>query len=184
MDKQSEKRQLAISALSKRPPDALLAEPLEYIFADHFRQRVLCGALDEMAEQKRFDREIAGHVLAFMKKDFGIHVLDEEEDLFPLLRQRAEADDEIGEVLTQLTAEHEADRQDCEAICKLVSQAECAGGKGGELMRRFAANERHHLIVENAIVLPFAKARLTNADLESLGHQMALRRGTAYPEAG
>ena len=46
-----------------------------------------------------------------------------------------------------------------------------------ELLARFAANERQHLIVENAIVLPLARARLSEDDKQKLGMRMAARRG-------
>lgn len=182
MDKVAEKRELTMKALAESPPRYLLGEPLEFLFADHFRQRVLCKVLDEMAEEAHRDSELAGLVLQFLEGDFGIHVLDEEEDLFPLLRRRAVADDNITNVLGELSNEHAADKQDGETICAALREGEARDPYWRELFKRFAANERHHLIVENAIVLPLARARLTPGDLASLGRRMAARRGIAYPE--
>lgn len=182
MDKAAEKRRHALAALSERPAAALLREPIEYIFADHFRQRMLCGVLDGLATAKRPDSELAARALEFLRGDFSLHVLDEEEDLFPLLRRRAAPDDDIAPVLGELSAEHAADKRDAEAIAETLTADTPPIKDWRVLFSRFAANERHHLIVENAIVLPLARVRLTAGDRSSLGRRMAARRGVEYPE--
>lgn len=179
MDKGTEKRLMALKAMKERPADALFGEPLEFLFADHFRQRVLCTVLDDMAADGPGDREIRTAVLAFLKRDFGLHVLDEEEDLFPLLRRRAEPDDRIKDVLGELSAEHSKDKEDCDLICNRL-EAGSLTRRDKDLFRRFASNERHHLVIENGIVLPLARARLNKGDLASLGMRMAARRGVVF----
>ena len=181
MTRLEEKRKLAIEALSVAPPQRLLREPLEYIFADHFRQRVLCGVIDEMAGAGVLDNEMAGHVLAFMRRDFGLHVQDEEEDLFPLLKRRAEPEDRIMDVLSDLSAEHAADKKDGAQLCAVLEGDKSAPKQWPALFERFAANERHHLALENAIVLPLARVRLTAEDQRFLGLSMAARRGIVFP---
>lgn len=183
MTRSEEKRKLAIEALSKAPPDNLLREPLEYIFAEHFRQRVLCGVINEMAVAEALDEEMTQIIPVFLRRDFGLHVLDEEEDLFPLLRRRAEPEDRIGDVLNDLSAEHAADKLDAVELCAVLEGSEDAPKQWPELFARFAANERHHLALENAIVLPLARVRLTADDLLRLGRNMATRRGVEYPGA-
>jgi iron-sulfur cluster repair protein YtfE (RIC family) len=183
MNKQAESRQLALEVLMTRPPDSLFAEPVEYVFADHFRQRTLCRFLDDIADAKTADVEVVNAVLAFLKSEMGLHVLDEEEYLFPLLRRRAEPEDEINIVLGQLSQEHAADEADGVLIVKLLETLKSSNvghvldGDAVKLLKRFAANERQHLIVENAIVLPLARARLTDQDQRRLGRRMAARRG-------
>jgi hemerythrin-like domain-containing protein len=44
-------------------------------------------------------------------------------------------------------------------------------------LARFAGHARRHLILENAIILPFARLRLTRHDLETLRLRMMQRRG-------
>lgn len=188
MEEREESSALAIEALRTAPPVPQFLVPLDYIFADHFRQRTLCRILDELAGEAVFDRAKAAAALAFLKVDFGAHIRDEEEDLFPLLRRRAMADDGLDDLLVELSQEHAADRLDAENIIEglsaaLSSQDPSLGPqKLRDLLRRFAANERHHLIVENAIVLPLARSRLTSRDLRNLGHRMAARRGIECPE--
>lgn len=168
-------------ALAEAPSTHLLADPLEYILADHFRQRTLCAVFEDFASDGRVDPEMGGAALAFLSRDFGLHVLDEEEDLIPLLRRRSLPDDNVNEVLGKLSKEHSAERPDAEAISQLLRNPAGVDSGWPERLRRFASNERLHLVVENAIVLPLAKARLTESDLRSFGRRMAARRGLQFP---
>lgn len=186
MEKGTEARKMALKALQEKLPESLFAEPIEYIFADHFRQRILCSVLDEIANAKTANLEMIGAVLNFMNSDFGPHVFDEEEGLFPLLRKRAEPEDDINKVLDQLSEEHLADEADSIEIIKSLEELFKKDGNAvlddhtSKLFKRFAANERQHLIVENAIVLPLARVRLTQRDQYQLGKKMAARRGVTF----
>ncbi|MDA4844458.1 hemerythrin domain-containing protein [Hoeflea poritis] len=188
MDRLAQARKLAIAALGEPPPVAQLLAPLDYILSDHFRQRSLCKAVEDLANADDFDREMAEAVLRFMKSDFGLHVIDEEEDLFPLLRRRALPEDDINMVLGALSLEHASDHDDAERIVEGLAQAletrraDFPDAEFAALLKRFAAGERRHLIVENAIVMPLARARLNDDDLRNLGRRMAARRGIDYPE--
>ena len=152
---------MTIEALDTAPPVAQLLSPLEYILSDHFRQRALCQALDQLADGKSLDREQAEAVLRFLRTEFSAHVIDEEEDLFPLLRRRAEPEDDVEGVLGDLSLEHATDKDEADLVdSRRLTDAIDNGGKGfpapdaAELLHRFAASERRHLIVENAIVMP------------------------------
>lgn len=187
MNKQQEAKAMALQALDTMPPAAQLTTPLDYIFADHFRQRVLCSVLDDIAETGVVDRDIAAAALRFLKTDFAPHVIDEEEDLFPLLRRRSQPEDRIEDVLGDLSQEHASDKLDADGIVEglqtvLESDDNAADDDLRILLRRFAASERRHLIVENAIVMPLARTRLTKDDLRNLGRRMAARRGLDYPD--
>ncbi len=190
MEKQEEKQVLALEALGNAPPKSQLAEPLDYIFAEHFRQRVLCNALDEIADQERPDRQMIEAVLRFLRVDFAPHMQDEEHDLFPLLRRRAEPEDRIDDVIGQLTQEHAADRLDArlitEGLSKVLAGKAATGVASslGKLLHRFAENERNHLTLENAIILPLARVRLTADDIRNMTKQMAARRSIDLQELG
>lgn len=187
MSAEAESRALAIAALVERPAAGQLRTPLDYIFAEHFRQRSLCRILAELAEASSLDREMAAAALGFLRTDFALHVADEEEDLFPLLRRRQHRQDRMGDILGQLSAQHATDGIDAgriETALAAALEAETPSpldAEARDTMLRFAASERRHLITENAIVLPLARARLSAADLEALGRSMAARRGIAYP---
>ncbi|WP_419913210.1 hemerythrin domain-containing protein [Hoeflea sp.] len=188
MDRLAEARKLAIAALGEPPPALQLLAPLDYILSEHFRQRSLCQAVEHLANADGLDREMADAILGFMAFDFGLHVIDEEEDLFPMLRRRALPEDGIEDVLGALSLEHASDNEIAERIVEGLAQALETEGADfpraelAALLMRFADGERRHLIVENAIVLPLARARLTEDDLRNLGRRMAARRGIDYPE--
>ena len=183
MDKHDEALRMALETLASPPPSDQLAVPLDYLFAEHFRQRILCWMVDRVADAPERDGACAFAILRFLREDFGMHVRDEEEDLFPLIRRRAQPEDRVEDVLNELSQEHASDHLDATAIVEGLSASRtrrlAAAFRG--LLHRFAANERRHLIVENAIVLPLARARLTLDDLGNLGRRMAARRGIAYP---
>ena len=183
MEKREEAMEMALETLQTDLPVTLFAKPVEYVLADHFRQRTLCSIVDEVADAEVIDTALVAAILRFLKCEFGPHILDEEEDLFPLLRRRAEADDEINQVLGQLCQEHASDEADAILIVDLLENLLPEGKAKGlstndrELFKRFAANERQHLKLENAIILPLARVRLSEDDCKKLGKRMAARRG-------
>ena len=163
-------------------PQHLLASPLDFILADHLRQRVVCSLLDRLAARHRFEVDIAREVLAHIETDMAIHVIDEEQDLFPLLRRRAEPDDHLEPVLGQLSTEHAEDGVRADHIIAglkvaLAGHHEALDESLRAELCRFAGSQRRHLALENAVVMPLAKKRLTPVDLKALGGRMAARRG-------
>ena len=177
-----------VTALTQRRfieaiPDTLLREPLNFIFADHYRQRVVCTLLEELADAATLDAAKAEEVVDFLANDMAYHVLDEEEDLFPLLRRRCAPEDEIEAMLDTLAAEHATDerlgRDIVIGLGRLIAADAAPGAHPdvSEKMRAFARSQRRHLMVENNIVLPIARARLVDLDLANLARRMAARRG-------
>ncbi|MBV1934386.1 MAG: hemerythrin domain-containing protein [Parvibaculaceae bacterium] len=183
-----EKRALAVTVLRDPPSPDLLCQPLGYLFADHFRQRILCQVFDDFAAGNVVDSSLAEVVVHFLKNDFGLHILDEEKDLFPMLRLRARPEDKIETLLVQLSEEHAADGIDASDIVKVLSvHLENADDimitdHSRDLLKRFAANERQHIILENAIILPLAEGLLGAQDLRQIGESMAARRNINYAD--
>lgn len=163
-------------------PDRLLSKPLDYILADHLRQRVLCHLCDRLADADTVDCRLAAEIADHVSEDMAVHIVDEEEDLFPALQRRSKPEDDIGDVLRHLTEEHAED----EAMAgKIVSGLRRRIDKGGGRMpaklagtlRTFARHQRRHLALENAIVIPLARVRLSAKDIDELAEHMAARRG-------
>lgn len=161
---------------------ALLSDPLDFFFAEHFRQRKLCNLIEELALAETLDWTATAEVLGFLRHDMALHVQDEEEDLFPLMRLRCPPEDEIERVLSALTAEHAGDRHLAELLIaglqKALAEAQPPAAQPGlrEVMMDFARNERRHLALENSVVLPLARLRLTQADLVQLSARLQHRR--------
>ena len=163
-------------------PRDLLGNPLEFFMADHLRQRAAFALIEQLATVDTLDRALATHVLDFLGTDMVAHVLDEEDDLFPLLRRRCEPEDDIEHVLGDLSAEHAADERialEVRAGLAEALEAGCAAGDIEYLRKRmlaFAYAESRHLALENGIILPLARARLTKDDLRDLSERMTKRR--------
>lgn len=160
----------------------LIAEPLDYILAEHHRQRTLCQWVDRLAAESALDRRLARLVAQHIARDMTLHIIDEEEDLFPLLRRRALPEDQIDKVLGMLSGEHATEGQlGREAVDGLLDALERGEGRLSEefrhKLRAYAAGQRRHLAVENAVVMPIAERRLTRKDREGLARRMAARRG-------
>ncbi len=168
-------------------PLTLLSDPLDFFFAEHFRQRKLCNCIELLAESDSLDRNLAAEILSFLHHDIALHVQDEEEDLFPLMRRRCAPEDDIEKVFTALSSEHAGDHRLAD---KIVSGLEAAladgravGAQPGlrDVMIDFARNERRHLALENSVVLPLARRRLTQGDLAALSENMVARRQGRTP---
>jgi hemerythrin-like domain-containing protein len=170
-------------------PENLFREPIDYLYADHFRQRIVCKLLDRIASDlhaKQVDGP-AGVVLEYLERDMPLHVEDEEQDLFPCLRAQCKPEDEIEHILTLLTEEHARDQ---DLGLPLTAGLRCLSEgrplpNAAEFLKAastFAETQRRHLAWEEGVVLPLARKKLLPKDLTELGRSMAARRGAAYPE--
>lgn len=168
-------------------PRKLMASPLDWFFAEHGRHRHFCKLVSEAAVTRAFAPRQIGALLDFLATDLPLHVADEEEDLFPLLRRRALPEDNIEEALALLSADH---RSDAPAIAlvrgRLEACLDLGRAPGADQATRltlldFASHELHHLALENAVVLPIARLRLTSDDLKAIGRSLAARRGEPPP---
>ncbi|MGE0311653.1 MAG: hemerythrin domain-containing protein [Lautropia sp.] len=178
----------AVRTLARTPAPALLADPLEYLAEEHFRQRCLCQLLDAVANDGRRRRAEIRTAVAYFRGDFALHVRDEQDDLFPMLRSLAAAEDAIDALLDSLTADHARDasigRRVVSLLEALLERDEPGPGLDADASREiagFSGAERRHLMLENAIVLPLARIRLDAAHRRLLSARMAARR--AVPRA-
>lgn len=162
-------------------PDALLADPLAYISAEHSRHRLVCSALGRFASALAIEKDIVGKIVVFLLEDLPIHYRDEDEDLFPLLRLRGKAADNLGPILSRLAEEHQASLRSSATIAKLLARRLDANDRVSrrvaDLMLAYASEERRHLAIENGIVMVIARKRLNGSDLAALSRGMRARRG-------
>jgi hemerythrin-like domain-containing protein len=164
----------------------LRANPLDQIADEHMEQRVMCSDLENLVQCTHPTQARAIAILTHLTTVLPRHIADEEDDLFPLLRRRAAPDDDIQDTLKLLLADH--DKSDTmlsrvvRALRRVLSlNTAFTDGEVADAMA-FAAHERRHLIVENAIVLPLARGLLTKDDLTTLRLRMALRRSAPDSE--
>ena len=158
--------------------EALIDDPIEFIFADHLRQRQAAIILTMVAAGD-FDRNGVRNLVTFFKKDFAFHIADEELGFFPLLREQCLAEDKIDSLIARLVDEHKGDETLGDEVIKLLE----ARLEGEELSKRaaaklssFAEHILQHLAVENAVLLPIARVRMNNASLDALSKMLKERR--------
>jgi hemerythrin-like domain-containing protein len=171
----------------ERIPENLLREPLDYMFADHYRQRMVCDMLDELRTEVESGGCIPGSdvINLYLENDLAFHIADEEESLFPRLRDRCLPEDQLEGVIDILSEEHAKDdllstglKQQLEALAKSgVPQDRDWFIK---LSATYVEAQRRHLTWENGVLLPLARKRLNAQDLAELGREMAARRGVLY----
>lgn len=175
--------------LNTEPIDIrIVRDPIAFFAEEHLRQRNICADIDRLAHQDPLDLELAKSILAHTRDEMPMHVLDEEDDLFPLLRRRAEADDDVEATLSKLGVDHQMAQACADRMIKILEQTITTPKKltddEVQKLTEYAAHERRHLIVENAIILPLARARLTESDRLTLALRMAARRGICLLEGG
>jgi hemerythrin-like domain-containing protein len=172
---------LMVHDVDRAPPE-LLADPLAYLFAEHWRHRQYCRALGEAAALPAGPPALLRRLADFLGADMVLHVRDEEEDLFPLLRQRAEPEDDIGRVLGVLSADHDADRALARDVrTQLMAAAETGAGPASwpglaNKIGRLVTHKLQHIALENAVVLPIARLRFTPEDQQAMSRTMTTRR--------
>jgi hemerythrin-like domain-containing protein len=168
-------------------PDNLIREPVEYLFADHVRQRTLCELLRTLSERgEAGDDSAFADLLEYLEVDHPNHMADEEEDLFPRLRRRLNTNSEFARLLDELEAEH---RRNVSRARELASDLRCLPENGGRRIseelrasiQTFVSDLMKHLTLEDERVIPVARSILTDADSEHIGRAMACRRGIEYP---
>ena len=140
-------------------------------------ERLLKSAKGERAELAK--------MLAFLAAEPPHHLADEEIDIFQLTLKRCDAEVEIDKVIAGCRSNQghaEADAPASIAIIKGIGESPSRPfASDGEQMAEFAHHTDRHLILENAIVLPFARARLTQEDLNTMKRHMLERRGSLPP---
>ncbi len=166
-------------------PDALLSDPIAWFFAEHHRHRQFCDLMQRTSIATNYDEGLLRWLLDFVVHELALHVLDEEEDLFPLMLARARPEDELEKVLKLLSGEHAKDLTRAASVrrhletCLRQEVPISRSNVRRRSLESFAVQERGHLALENAVVLPIARLRLTERDLVELSNRLATRRGIA-----
>lgn len=152
--------------------------PLDFIAEDHMREREVCALIDRLVAPGPIDPADRQRIIVFLRDQLPNHLADEEIDLFPMMLKRCEPEDEIGKVIDRLTSDHAHAHVDAPAIIALIqSETGALNTAACDKMAAFARQSRRHLVLENAIILPIARARLTQADLGVMQRHMMERRG-------
>jgi hemerythrin-like domain-containing protein len=116
------------------------------------------------------------------------HTADEEEDLFPMLRElRSPRIPAVLADLDRLEAEHttaEAWHREVEKLCERWLRQNSLRPEDAarlkDLLTSLADLYRDHIATEEEQVFPVAKVELSESELQAIGRRMALRRGVLF----
>jgi hemerythrin-like domain-containing protein len=175
---------IPMMSTNKITSDAWLRRsPLDLIEHDHLAQAQLCDSLEQIADDlpDNVDRRLTNQVISSLKFEMPVHHRDEELGLFPLIERRALPADNIQDILARLAMEHATDESFAQELLEsLETLSEGRKLKNpemvGYMLRSFFESYRRHILWENAIVLPLARARLTPDDLDELNRAMIAHR--------
>lgn len=135
-----------------------IENPLDLIAEADFRQRRLLGDLDQIGRYDAPECSTVRELMAFFHREYEAQMQDEDDDLLPLLRRRAEPDDVVERVISRLGDDHSAGRaraaQPRDALVRRLELGAAPIVGGRALIARHVAEERRRLISENAIILP------------------------------
>lgn len=157
-------------------------DALELLTFEHQQQREMCDALEYLADTPVFDANLVFRLAELIRTQLTLHMSDEEELLFPLLRKRCAPGDDVGAALAQLNAEHETDmRLSAEVRVFLLDASEQAKPLSAlpgaaSALRAFAQSQRRHISLENNSLIPLARRVLTEDDCRRLAREIAARR--------
>jgi pyridoxamine 5'-phosphate oxidase len=163
-------------------------QPLEMLEACHERIQSQLATLERLGphlETKGCDAEAksaAQAVLRYFDTAGVFHHEDEDHDLFPVLRVKAEAQErrDVAAAIDELVEEHETMHAQWQRLREQLQAV--AGGDpriAVEDVARFAWLYRRHMDREATAVLPFARHALDAAERATLGKRMAARRNVA-----
>ena len=87
--------------------------PIEFLEGHHDRQRLICTALERLAQDSYGEEavETATMTLDYFEIELPLHIADEEQGLFLLMRERSTEHDGFDELIVLLEAEHETDME-------------------------------------------------------------------------
>jgi len=173
----------------RRPPvkpskgDAVsVDEPLEFLRGSTYRQRQVCLTIEQFLTGDAPANEIIA-ACEYLSVVYPLHLFDLVDDLLPLLRDRCKPSDNILPVLEELAEAQKTVRAlAAKTVKALVDHLErqSEGGPSKALQRQtgeLLTGLRRLSAIESGIVLPLARARLSDNDLHELAQRMKTRRG-------
>lgn len=158
----------------------LLRNPIDFIAEDHLRLRAMCAEMDRLADSETTERDEVSEIREYLTQELPALLADEDEDLMPLVLKRAEPEDELPKLARRLDREHrEIDRllNSVLAAFSGLSLGAVLSEETRQMLHDLAQATRRHLILENAVLLPLARVRMTEDDLVALRNAMLGRRG-------
>lgn len=160
--------------------------PLEMLHACHGKILQQCDTLEKLSAYldehncNEAAQQAAQGILRYFDTAGKFHHQDEELDLFPVLRVKAEPDRlKIDALLNRLLSEHIEMMSAWDEL--RIALLDIAGGRNTLLPKpmlyRFIDIHRSHIACEESELLPWAARLLESQQITELGTSMSMRRG-------
>lgn len=171
---------IALPALSP----SLLERPLDYLMADHDRQRAVCAYLKQAVRLERIDRASAHAISGFLAEDLKQHFDDERLSLYPALISRSMDDAEFSHSIRHIERLHAGSEGMVDYLTEHLKRlanrnVTQLSPEFSELLLEYARQEQQSLAFENSVILAIAGVRLKKSDLGRISADMKARRGMA-----
>jgi len=159
--------------------------PLEWVAGELDRLRASSACIDHMATAPDYDEGAMARAIHCLGFALPRHFTDEGNTIFPLLRMGANRDDDLENVLNELSENHGLISVKIGQILprlsalKIVELAPVVDPQLCDELIDLAERGRRHLALMTAIVLPIARVRLRPSDLNSLRQELMARRNQA-----
>lgn len=171
-------------------PSAGFDDPLTLLRACHRRVAGFCDTLERLVVHLEISgaddeaRYAAERIVSYFDQAAPHHHADEEVDLLPLLKLRAEAGgvSTIGNWAQRISTEHRTQDAVWAVLRDELQQLIDGNATSLSAAAEFIDMERDHYQFEDREVFPLAGKLLHEADLETLGRAMARRRNRPYLE--
>ena len=172
-----------LSGIAHSRIENTLGDPVEFLYTEHASIVDWCHRLATLADDPTAvdAPRVAASLLEFLDETLPRHIADEEEELFPRLKQRAPQDERLMSVIEQLQMEHREDIEQGQALHDSLEGL--AYGRAisepvlfAAFVRIFTMLQRRHQTLENNVVLPAAFEYLDVNDRKALAHSMLARR--------
>ena len=161
----------------------LQRSPLDLIEHEHAQNMRLCDLLEQIADglPGDVDRRRCREAASALRYQLPLNHQDEEKGLFPLLRARAGASQNLDAILSRLASEHAADESFAGELTEELDHLAATGEARnpevlGYMLRGFFESYRRHIQWEDTILLPLARQILTDEELKQLSAAMASHR--------
>lgn len=175
-------------------PSPTFQQPLELLSDCHRRVESFLRALILVAEQacggelNSQQREALQTALRYFREAAPKHTADEEESLFPRMRELGDAATrEALEKIQALESDHKVAKVSHDAVEQLGQRWLAVGKLSSEEtssllkhLRNLQSIYEHHIIVEDTEIFPLAAKVLDPKTLEDVGREMAKRRGQNF----
>lgn len=159
-------------------PPGLHDAPLDYFFAEHHRQRQAAHMLMLISDGER-DEGGVRRLVEFFQSDFAAHIVEEKKHFFPVLQECCLPEDAIDALLGRLALEHDQDATIGDAVLQTLRKIDGGGAASNAELRRvrhFAEHLFRHIALENAVLLPLARARMTKSQEQALAARLGQGR--------